>query len=120
MRHRIKKLKLSRDSSHRKCMLRNMTISLIRHGTIMTTLSKSRGLRMFTNPFIHNLLHIREEFNVIRYIKKKISGTCKTSIDTVFKYYLDNKEQIKSNYIKVEKYCIRRSDTAKIVKIILI
>ncbi|MEQ6342744.1 MAG: 50S ribosomal protein L17 [Gammaproteobacteria bacterium] len=52
MRHRNIGRQLSRDSSHRKAMLRNMTISLIRHEIIKTTLPKAKELRRVAEPLI--------------------------------------------------------------------
>jgi ribosomal protein L17 len=43
MRHRLGLRKLNRTSSHRLAMLRNMTVSLLRHETIKTTLAKGQG-----------------------------------------------------------------------------
>ena len=45
MRHRLGLRKLNRTSSHRLAMLRNMTVSLLRHETITTTLPKAKELR---------------------------------------------------------------------------
>jgi len=45
MRHRLGLRKLNRTSSHRLAMLRNMTVSLLRHETIRTTLPKAKELR---------------------------------------------------------------------------
>ncbi len=52
MRHRNIGRQLSRDSSHRKAMLRNMTASLIRHEIIKTTLPKAKELRRMAEPLI--------------------------------------------------------------------
>ena len=45
MRHRHGLRKLNRTSSHRLAMLRNMTVSLLRHEEISTTLPKAKELR---------------------------------------------------------------------------
>ncbi|MGI4848639.1 MAG: bL17 family ribosomal protein, partial [Janthinobacterium lividum] len=45
MRHRHGLRKLNRTSSHRLAMLRNMTVSLLRHEAIKTTLPKAKELR---------------------------------------------------------------------------
>ena len=52
MRHRLGLRKLNRTSSHRLAMLRNMTVSLLRHETIKTTLPKSKELRRVVEPII--------------------------------------------------------------------
>ena len=45
MRHRHGLRKLNRTSSHRLAMLRNMTVSLLKHEAIKTTLPKAKELR---------------------------------------------------------------------------
>ena len=52
MRHRKSGRPLGRNSSHRRAMFRNMTASLIRHGTIRTTVPKAKELRRVVEPLI--------------------------------------------------------------------
>ena len=52
MRHRHGLRKLNRTSSHRLAMLRNMTVSLLRHEEIRTTLPKAKELRRVVEPMI--------------------------------------------------------------------
>ena len=52
MRHRNIGRQLSRNSSHRKALLRNMTVSLVRHEVIRTTLPKAKELRRVVEPLI--------------------------------------------------------------------
>ena len=52
MRHRNGLRKLNRTSSHRLAMLRNMTVSLLKHEAIKTTLPKAKELRRVVEPMI--------------------------------------------------------------------
>jgi large subunit ribosomal protein L17 len=52
MRHRKTGRQLNRNSPHRKAMFQNMTVSLLRHEIIKTTLPKARELRRMAEPFI--------------------------------------------------------------------
>jgi large subunit ribosomal protein L17 len=52
MRHNNVGKGLSRSSSHRKAMLRNMMVSALRHGSIKTTVAKAKELRRFLEPII--------------------------------------------------------------------
>ena len=52
MRHRNSGRQLSRNSSHRHAMLRNMAASLLRHETIRTTVPKAKELRRVVEPLI--------------------------------------------------------------------
>ncbi|ADU91468.1 50S ribosomal protein L17 [Taylorella equigenitalis] len=52
MRHRQGLRKLNRTSSHRLAMFRNMSVSLIQHEAIKTTLPKAKELRRIIEPLI--------------------------------------------------------------------
>ena len=52
MRHRKAGRKLNRNSSHRKAMFANMSVSLIEHELIKTTLPKAKELRRVVEPLI--------------------------------------------------------------------
>src|SRR5437868_528212 len=52
MRHGNGLRKLNRTSSHRLAMFRNMTVSLLRHEEISTTLPKAKELRRIAEPMI--------------------------------------------------------------------
>ncbi|MEK8048537.1 50S ribosomal protein L17 [Ideonella margarita] len=52
MRHRNGLRKLNRTSEHRAAMLRNMSVSLLKHEAIKTTVPKAKELRRVVEPLI--------------------------------------------------------------------
>jgi large subunit ribosomal protein L17 len=52
MRHRIAGRKLNRNASHRLALMRNLSMALIRHERIITTVEKAKELR----PFVERLI----------------------------------------------------------------
>ena len=52
MRHGHSGRQLNRNSSHRKAMFRNMSVSLFRHELIRTTVPKAKELRRTAEPLI--------------------------------------------------------------------
>jgi large subunit ribosomal protein L17 len=52
MRHRKSGRQLNRNSSHRKAMFQNMTVSLFQHEIIRTTLPRAKELRRVAEPLI--------------------------------------------------------------------
>jgi large subunit ribosomal protein L17 len=52
MRHHLSGRQLSRNSPHRRALFRNMSVSLLRHETIRTTLPKAKELRRVVEPLI--------------------------------------------------------------------
>src|SRR5438270_10620191 len=52
MRHQLSGRQLSRNASHRRALMRNMSVSLLRHERIRTTLPKAKELRRVVEPLI--------------------------------------------------------------------
>lgn len=77
MRHGKKVNHLGRTDSHRKAMLANMTVSLIKHKRITTTLAKAKALRKYAEPLItkskNDTTHSRR--SVFSYLKDKEAVT---------------------------------------------
>lgn len=71
MRHQLSGRQLSRNSSHRWAMLKNMAASLLQHETIRTTLPKAKELRRVVEPLItlsktDSLANRRRAFSKVR------------------------------------------------------
>ena len=52
MRHQLSGRQLSRNSSHRRALMRNLAAALLREETIRTTLPKAKELRRVVEPLI--------------------------------------------------------------------
>ena len=77
MRHNKKFNHLGRKKAHRDAMLSNMTISLIMHKRIVTTLAKAKALRIYAEPLI-NRAKTDDTANrrvVFRYLQNKEAVT---------------------------------------------
>jgi large subunit ribosomal protein L17 len=108
MRHRHGLRKLNRTSSHRLAMLRNMTVSLLKHEAIKTTLPKAKELRKVAEPIITlgktaTLANRRLAFNRLR------------DRDTVTKLFevLGPRYKARSGgYLRILKFGFRQGDNA--------
>ncbi len=60
MRHRKKKGKLGRKSAHREALLSNLTVALIHHGRITTTVAKTKALR----PVVERLITLGKRHDI--------------------------------------------------------
>ncbi len=108
MRHRLGLRKLNRTSSHRLAMLRNMTVSLLRHEVIKTTLPKAKELRRVVEPIITlgkkpSLANRRIAFNRLR------------DRDIVIKLFGDlgpRYSKRNGGYLRILKYGFRKGDNA--------
>ncbi len=52
MRHSVKGRKLGRTSAHRKSTMRALSIALLKHHRIVTTIAKAKELRRYIEPII--------------------------------------------------------------------
>ena len=99
MRHNKKFNHLSRTKAHRDALLANMTISLILHKRIFTTLAKAKALRVYAEPLINRA----KEDNM-------------SNRRLVFKY-LQNKEAVKELFQEVaQKIADRPGGYTRILK----
>ena len=108
MRHRHGLRKLNRTSSHRLAMLRNMTVSLLTHEAIKTTLPKAKELRRVVEPIItlgktETLAHKRLAFDRLR------------DRDMVVKLFAELGPRYKARnggYLRILKMGFRQGDNA--------
>ncbi len=99
MRHNKKFNHLGRKKAHRDALLANMTISLIMHKRIHTTLAKAKALRVYAEPLINRA---KEDTMVNRRL--------------VFSY-LQNKEAIKELFQNIsQKIADRPGGYTRILK----
>ncbi|HJV82551.1 MULTISPECIES: 50S ribosomal protein L17 [Oxalobacteraceae] len=108
MRHRHGLRKLNRTSSHRLAMLRNMTVSLLRHEAIKTTLPKAKELRRVVEPILtlgktDNLSNKRLAFSRLR--DREIVGKLFSELGP--RYAARN-----GGYVRILKMGFRQGDNA--------
>jgi large subunit ribosomal protein L17 len=116
MRHRHGLRKLNKTSSHRLAMLRNMTVSLLKHEAIKTTLPKAKELRKVAEPIItlgktETLANKRLAFNRLR------------DRDMVLKLFAELGPRYKARnggYLRILKYGFRQGDNAPMALVELV
>ena len=71
MRHRVYGRKLSRDSEHRRAMIRNLAAGLFEHGQIETTHPKAKAVQ----PFVEKIISIAKQgtFRARRQIEARLN-----------------------------------------------
>ncbi len=117
MRHRMSGRKLNRTSSHRKALFRNMSVALLKHEQIKTTLPKAKELRSIVDRLItlgkRGSLHARRQalsrLNNDRVIAEKL-------FSTLAERYADRN----GGYTRVLKASYRHGDNAPMAIIELI
>jgi len=116
MRHRNEGRKLSRNTSHRRALLRNLVTALLEHGRLMTTLPKAKEIRPLAEHMItlgkRDSLHARRQ--VQSYLLK--AEIAKMVFDTIAPKFADRK----GGYSRIIKLGNRKGDGADIAIIELL
>lgn len=113
MRHGDKVNNLGRKNGHRRALLKNLSIALIRHKRITTTLAKARVLRTHLEPLItkakSNTMHNRRV--VFSYLQDK------ESIKELFGPVAERVGDRPGGYLRILKTGFRRGDAADMAMI---
>jgi large subunit ribosomal protein L17 len=112
MRHQRKKGKLSRDSAHRKAMLRTMSKQLIEHERIRTTQPKAKALK----PEFEKLITLakRGDLHARRQALSTLQND-KFAVHKLFEEIAPRYAQRPGGYTRIVKLGPRRSDSAEMV-----
>ncbi len=116
MRHRNEGRKLSRNTSHRRALLRNLVTSLLEHGRVMTTLPKAKEVRPLAEKMI--TLGKRDNLAARRMVHSYLlkDATAKKVFDTIAPKFADRK----GGYSRIIKLGNRKGDGADIAIIELL
>lgn len=116
MRHGKKFNHLGRKVGHRKALLKNLTISLVEHKRIRTTLAKAKALRKFVEPLITksktDTMHSRRV--VFSYLQNKYA------VDTLFGEIAAKVGDRPGGYVRVIRTGFRKGDGAEMAMIELV
>jgi len=116
MRHRNAHRKLSRNTSHRRALLRNLVTDLLEHGRLMTTLPKAKEVRPLAEKMItlgkRDSLHARRQ--VLSYVMRE--AIAKRVFDTIAPKFADRN----GGYSRIIKLGNRKGDGADLAIIELL
>ena len=116
MRHGKKFNHLSRKSGHRKALLRNLTISLVKYKRIKTTIAKAKELRKFIEPLLtkskNNTTHSRRV--VFSYLQNK------EAVTEMFNTIAPAIANRPGGYSRIIRLGFRPSDAAEVAMIELV
>lgn len=116
MRHHKAFRKLSRTSSHRSAMFRNMTNSLIRHEIITTTLPKAKELRRYVEPII--TLGKISNFNNKRTVFNRLRD--RSNVNKLFSELGPRYSTRPGGYMRILKNGFRKGDNAPMAVVELV
>lgn len=116
MRHRHGYRKLSRTSSHRKALLKNLAIALITNGRIETTLPKAKELRSYAEKLITKAK--KDDLNAHRAVFASLQS--KSITNKLVTEIAPNYAERKGGYTRIIKTRMRRGDAAEMAFIELV
>ncbi len=116
MRHKHGYRKLSRTTSHRKALLKNLAIAIIERGKIETTVPKAKELRRYIEKLITSARDA--DFNTHRYVFAALQHkeATKKLINEIAPNYVGRN----GGYTSIVKTRIRKGDAAPMAFISLI
>jgi large subunit ribosomal protein L17 len=112
MRHRRQRNKLSRDSAHRKALLRNLQRELIEHERIQTSQAKARAVK----PKVEKLITLakRGDLHARRQALSAL-GQDKFLVHKLFEEVAPRYAERQGGYTRIVKLGPRRSDSTEMV-----
>ena len=108
MRHGIKSKKLNRTSSHRKAMLANMSVALILHEQITTTLPKAKYLR----PAVERLITLGKKGDLPARRKLLSSTQSEQAVAKLIEILAGRYKDRSGGYLRIMKAGFRYGDMA--------
>ena len=116
MRHLKSKRKLNKTSSHRKAMLGNMAVALIKHEQIQTTLPKAKEL----SPFVDKLITLGKKGDLASRKKAYSILPEKQWTSKIFDELSERYKERDGGYTRVLKAGFRYGDSAPMAIIELV
>ena len=116
MRHRHGYRKLGRTSSHRAALLKNLSISLIEHGKIETTVIKAKELRSYVEKLITVATANDSNAHKAVFAALQSKEATKTLVNEIAPKYVDRP----GGYTRITRTRIRRGDATTMAFIELV
>jgi len=108
MRHRRKTVKLQRKTQHRRCLLANLTCSLIEHRQIKTTLAKAKAIKPIADKMVtlgkRDSVHARRQ--ALAFLRQK------SAVSKLFAEVAPASADRQGGYTRITKLGVRHSDSA--------
>ena len=117
MRHLVAGKKLNRNTAHRISLLRNMSISLIQHEQIITTLPKA----VFVRPFVEQIITIGKDYlksdcehrklYLRRLMISRLGAKSHNAVDKILNVLAERYKERNGGYTRIIKYKYRSDST---------
>lgn len=116
MRHRSAKKHFNRSPAHRKAMLKALSVALIKHNMIKTTLPKSKYFRQFIEPLITRAKVDNDANRKLVFAALRDKEACKKLFEQIGPFYKDRP----GGYVRILKCGYRAGDNAPLAFVQLV
>lgn len=113
MRHRLAHRKLSRTSTHRLALLRNLSISLINHGKIETSIFKAKELRSFFEKLVTKAKKGDSNAHRLVFASLQDKEATKKLVEVVATSLKDRN----GGYVSIKRTRTRRGDASELARV---
>lgn len=115
MKHAVKGKQLNRDVQSRRALFKNLTLALIEHGHIVTTLAKANSIRSYFDKLVthakKNTVHARRLIDTKLNQRKAVNRLVDEIVPSIKR---------NSGFTRITKLGMRRGDAADMVKMEII
>ena len=113
MRHRMKRGKLGRTTSHKEALLSNLLVSLIKSGAVETTETKAKNLKPLFEKIVYQATSGTNAttIQVMRWVNDK------EAFKTLNRNLVPRLRERKGGYCRIYKTGIRQGDGAPLARI---
>jgi large subunit ribosomal protein L17 len=116
MRHRRHGRKLGRDSAHRKALYANLTVALIEHGRIRTTLAKAKEVR----PIAEHMITLGKRGDLHAHRQAVSFMRSKPAAHALFSDIAPRYTSREGGYTRIVKIGMRQGDAAEMAYLELV
>lgn len=116
MKHGIKGRKLNRTSAHRKALFNNLSLALLQHEMIKTTLPKAKDLR----PVVEKLITLGKKDSLVNRRTALSILQDETLVNKLFSDIAPRSKNRQGGYTRIMKFGFRTGDKAPMAIIELV
>jgi large subunit ribosomal protein L17 len=116
MRHGIKGKKLNVTAAHRRAMFRNMSVSIIMHEQIKTTLAKAKAIRPVLEKLVTKAKRGQNDLSTRRYLLSSLCGD-DIAVNKLLNVIAQRYKDRPGGYLRIVKAGFRFGDMAEVAYI---
>jgi large subunit ribosomal protein L17 len=115
MRHRVITKKLSRDTSHRLALRKNLATDLVQNGSIVTTVAKAKYVRSYVEKLITKTKIKSDKLSLLGYLRARL--TTEEAIKKLIEDWAPKYKDRQGGYTRIIRVGNREGDNSSLARI---